>query len=66
MKNLFFGGVTLLESVSLYEPAVRELRERLRLALCQAFIPLQAYAREYECHLELHNSDINTFFKYNF
>ncbi|KAL6464354.1 hypothetical protein MHYP_G00266710 [Metynnis hypsauchen] len=61
MKNLFISGVPLLESVGLYEPAVRELRERVSLALRQATIPLRAYAREYECHLELHNSDINTF-----
>ncbi|KAL7843672.1 hypothetical protein AOLI_G00251840 [Acnodon oligacanthus] len=61
MKNLFISGVPLLESVGLYEPAVRELRERVSLALHQATVPLRAYAREYECHLELHNSDINTF-----
>ncbi|XP_046731532.1 dynein axonemal heavy chain 1 [Silurus meridionalis] len=61
MKNLFITGVPLLESVCLWEPAVNELRERVRNALRQAVVPLQAYAREYECHLELQNSDINTF-----
>lgn len=65
MKNLFISGVPLLESVGLWEPAVQELKERVGNALCQATIPLQAYAREYECHLELHNSDVNTFLKYS-
>ncbi|MCJ8744212.1 hypothetical protein PDJAM_G00116030 [Pangasius djambal] len=63
MKNLFISGVPLLESVGLWEPAVKELRETVGNALRQATIPLQAYAREYECHLELHNSDTNTFLK---
>lgn len=65
MKNLFISGVPLLESVGLWEPAVKTLKERVGDALRQASIPLQAYAREYECHLELHNSDINTFLKYS-
>ncbi|XP_072521546.1 dynein axonemal heavy chain 1 [Salminus brasiliensis] len=65
MQNLFISGVPLLESVGLYEPAVRELRERVSFALCQATIPLRAYAREYECHLELQNSNINTFLKHH-
>lgn len=65
MKNLFIPGVPVLESVGLWEPAVKELKEKLDNALRQATIPLQAYAREYECHLELHNSDIKTFLKYN-
>lgn len=65
MKNLFIPGEPVLESVGLWEPAVKELREKLGNALRQATIPLQAYAREYECHLELHNSDIKTFLEYN-
>ncbi|KAI4880923.1 hypothetical protein NFI96_025448, partial [Prochilodus magdalenae] len=64
MKNLFISGVPLLESVGLNEPAVRELRETVSLALRQAAIPLRAYAQKYECHLELHNSDIATFLKH--
>ncbi|XP_066527086.1 dynein axonemal heavy chain 1 [Hoplias malabaricus] len=63
MKNLFISGVPLLESVCLFEPAVKELRDRLRFAMRQAAIPLRAYAQGYECHLELHNTDINTFLK---
>ncbi|XP_027011591.1 dynein axonemal heavy chain 1 isoform X2 [Tachysurus fulvidraco] len=61
MKKLFISGVPLLESVSLWEPPVQELREKLSNTLCQATVPLQAYAREYECYLELHNFDVHTF-----
>lgn len=63
MKEMFICGTPLLESVGLLEPAVAELRERVRHALRQAAIPLRAYARQYECHLELHNSDIDTFLR---
>lgn len=65
MKNLFIPGVPLLESVGLWEPAVKELRDQVGNALRQASIPLRAYAREYECYLQLHNSDISTFLKYS-
>lgn len=64
MENLLISGVPLLESVELWEPEVKDLREKVASALCQATVLLQAYAREYECHLELHNSDIDTFLKY--
>lgn len=50
-----------LWSVGLWEPEVTNLRESISVALKQAIIPLRAYAREYECHLELYNLDINTF-----
>ncbi|KAM4613811.1 dynein axonemal heavy chain 1 [Polymixia lowei] len=60
LQRMFFGGVALLESVGLWEPAVSELREKVRMALRQAAVPLRAYAAEYEKHLELHNSDIET------
>ncbi|XP_030634236.1 dynein heavy chain 1, axonemal [Chanos chanos] len=63
MKNMFFSGTPLLGSVDLWEPAVKELREKVRAALHQATVPLRAYAREYERHLELHNCDIETFLK---
>lgn len=51
----------VLWSVGLWEPEVKNLRESISVALKQAIIPLRAYAHEYECHLELYNSDINTF-----
>lgn len=60
MKNLLVVGY-VLDTVALWEPDVNNLRESISLALKQAIIPLRSYAREYECHLELHNSDINTF-----
>lgn len=65
MTSMFISGTPLLESVGLLEPAVQELRERVRHALRQAAIPLRAYARQYECHLELHNSDVDSFLRYN-
>lgn len=60
MQKLLIGGDPLLESVSLWEPEVTELREKVRSALIQAAIPLRAYAVEYEEHLELHNMTIET------
>ncbi|GAA6221830.1 dynein heavy chain 1, axonemal-like [Lates japonicus] len=60
MQRLFIGGDPLLESVSLWEPEVTELREKIRIALIQAVIPLRAYAAEYEEHLELQNLGIET------
>ncbi|XP_076846923.1 dynein axonemal heavy chain 1 isoform X2 [Brachyhypopomus gauderio] len=65
MKNLFISGTPVLESVGLMEPAVMELRKRLCSTLRQACIPLQAYARQYQCHLDLHNSDMNTLLKHH-
>ncbi|XP_067102135.1 dynein axonemal heavy chain 1 [Osmerus mordax] len=61
MQKMFISGIPLLESVGLLEPVVSELREVIRQALRQAAIPLKAYACEYEKHLELHNSNIDTF-----
>ncbi|XP_053339456.1 dynein axonemal heavy chain 1 [Clarias gariepinus] len=63
MKNLFITGVPLLEAVGLYELEVMEVKDRVGTALLQATVPLQAYACEYECYLELHNSDIETLLK---
>ncbi|KAJ8259834.1 hypothetical protein GJAV_G00174010 [Gymnothorax javanicus] len=61
MKQVFISGTPQLQSVSLWEPAVVEIREKIRTALRQATVPLKAYAREYERHLEVHNSDIATY-----
>lgn len=63
MHKLFIGDNPSLESVSLWEPEVMELREKIRNALTQAAIPLRAYAAEYEKHLVLHNSDIEILLK---
>ncbi|KAG7477961.1 hypothetical protein MATL_G00075170 [Megalops atlanticus] len=61
LKDMFISGTPLLESVALWEPAVVEVRERIRAALRQATVPLKAYAHEYERHLELQNLDIETY-----
>lgn len=60
MQKLFIGDDPMLESVNLWEPEVTELREKIRIALNKATIPLKAYAEEYTQHLELHNQDIET------
>uniref|UniRef100_A0A3Q3E168 Dynein, axonemal, heavy chain 1 n=1 Tax=Labrus bergylta TaxID=56723 RepID=A0A3Q3E168_9LABR len=65
MKNLVFTDDLLLDSVSLRESEVTELREKVRSVVKQAAIPLRAYAAEYEKHLELHNLDIETHLKLN-
>lgn len=61
LKNLFIAGDLVLESVGLWEPEVKNLKETISLALKQAVIPLKAYADQYKCYLELHNLDINRF-----
>lgn len=63
MKQMFISGTPQLQSVALWEPAVVEIREKIRTALRKAVVPLRAYAREYEHHLEVHNSDIATYIK---
>ncbi|XP_067444208.1 dynein axonemal heavy chain 1 isoform X2 [Thunnus thynnus] len=63
MQKLFIGDDPVLESVNLWEPEVNELREKIRMALIKAAIPLRAYAAEYTKHLELHNLDIDTLLK---
>ncbi|XP_051777061.1 dynein axonemal heavy chain 1 [Erpetoichthys calabaricus] len=61
MKNMFISGVPLLESVGLHEPPVEELRRNIIDAIHKALIPLFAYSKQYERHMELHNLDINTY-----
>lgn len=60
---MFIRGMPLLESVGLHEPAVEELRKTIQFAIRKALIPLQAYARQYEKHLELNNNDMQSFLK---
>jgi len=45
------------------EPLVSELRETICHAIRKAMIPMKAYAREYESHLELMNMDIGVYIK---
>ncbi|KAJ7998998.1 hypothetical protein DPEC_G00210820 [Dallia pectoralis] len=63
IQNMFINSTLMLESVGLWEPAVTELRERVRAALRQAATPLRAYALQYETYIELHNSDVETFLR---
>lgn len=63
MDQLMFGGDQLLDTVHLEEVEVKEQREKIRLALTQAAIPLRAYAVEYIKYLELHNQDLETLLK---
>ncbi|CAJ1051390.1 LOW QUALITY PROTEIN: dynein heavy chain 1%2C axonemal [Xyrichtys novacula] len=65
MRELFFPNERFVDSVSLWETEVNELREKLRSALTQAAIPLKAYAAKYEKYLELCNLDIETHLKTN-
>ncbi|XP_045153350.1 dynein axonemal heavy chain 1 [Echinops telfairi] len=63
MEDIFISGNPLLESVGLHEPLVEEFRAAIANAIRKAIIPLQAYAREYNKYLELHNKDIATFLR---
>lgn len=64
MEEIFWSGTPLLESVGAHEPHVEELRETCREAIQKSLIPIHAYAKEYEKHLELMNLDINKYIKY--
>jgi dynein heavy chain len=50
--------------VGAHEPPVEKLRKQIKDAINQALIPMKAYAREYERHLELMNLDINKYIAY--
>ncbi|XP_069500104.1 dynein axonemal heavy chain 1 [Ambystoma mexicanum] len=61
MEDMFISGTPLLESVGLHEPPVEELRKSIHNAIVKALLPLQAYAKQYEKHLELNNTDVEAF-----
>ncbi|XP_078663939.1 dynein axonemal heavy chain 1-like [Branchiostoma floridae x Branchiostoma belcheri] len=63
LEDMFWSGTPLLESVGQHEPFVEELRETLRRAIKKAFIPMKAYAQQYEQYLELNALDINAYIK---
>ena len=63
LEEIFWSGTPLLESVGEHEPHVEELRENIKKAIRKALIPMKAYAREYEKHLEIMNLDINAYVK---
>ncbi|KAK3096562.1 hypothetical protein FSP39_001310 [Pinctada imbricata] len=61
LGEISWSGTPLLESVGAHEPPVEKLRNNIRDAVQKALIPMKAYAREYERHLELMNLDINKY-----
>lgn len=63
MEDIFWSGTPLLESVGEHEPPVETLRSTVTNAIKKALIPMKAYAREYEKHLELMNLDIALYIK---
>ena len=63
LEEIFWSGTPLLESVGEHEPHVEELRDSIKKAIRKALIPMKAYAREYEKHLEIMNLDINNYVK---
>ncbi|XP_060604387.1 dynein axonemal heavy chain 1-like isoform X2 [Ruditapes philippinarum] len=63
LEDIFWSGTPLLESVGEHEPHVEELRDSIKHAIRKALIPMKAYAREYEKHLEIMNLDINQYIR---
>ncbi|KAK0056678.1 dynein heavy chain 1 axonemal-like isoform X1 [Biomphalaria pfeifferi] len=63
LKEIFWSGIPLLESVGEHEPPVEDLRNTIRRSIQQSLVPLKAYARAYEKYLELINLDINAYVK---
>uniref|UniRef100_A0A6I8PKH9 Dynein axonemal heavy chain 1 n=1 Tax=Ornithorhynchus anatinus TaxID=9258 RepID=A0A6I8PKH9_ORNAN len=63
MEDMLISDTLLLESVSLSESSVEELRSMISNAVSKSTFPLIAYAKEYEKYLELNNNDIAVFLK---
>ncbi|XP_038627172.1 dynein heavy chain 1, axonemal [Tachyglossus aculeatus] len=63
MEDMLISDTLLLESVSLSESSVEELRSLIFNAISKAKFPLMAYAKEYEKYLELNNNEIDVFLK---
>ncbi|XP_033101869.1 dynein heavy chain 1, axonemal-like [Anneissia japonica] len=63
LEDIFWADTPLLESVGEHEPRVEELRQNIRNAIRKALIPMYAYSRAYEQHLELMNLDIDEYIK---
>lgn len=58
LSNLRFPPDLYLSSVGLLDEEVCELRERFLTGYKKAIIPLKAYAKEYDVHLELYTLDV--------
>lgn len=63
VEKIRFAGLPLLESVGENEPLIRELRDEMVRAIRKAIIPMKAYAREYEPHVQLMTMDIAQYIK---
>ncbi|XP_071943674.1 dynein axonemal heavy chain 1-like isoform X2 [Antedon mediterranea] len=63
LEDIFWADTPLLESVGEHEPRVEELRENIRNAIRKALIPMKAYSKAYEKHMQLMNLDIDEYIK---
>ncbi|XP_076826201.1 dynein axonemal heavy chain 1-like isoform X3 [Clavelina lepadiformis] len=63
LEELFWRGSSLLESVGAHEPHVEELRSKIIHAVRKALVPMMAYAKCYEQHLELQNLNVDEYIK---
>ncbi|KAI4462790.1 dynein heavy chain 1 axonemal-like protein [Holotrichia oblita] len=61
LTNLKFPGDLCLSSVGLLEDFVNKLRNTIQLGYKKAIIPLKAYAKEYDIHLDLFKMDVNSY-----
>lgn len=63
VEKIRFAGLPLLESVGENEQMVTELRDEMVHAIRKAAIPMKAYVREYEQHVQLMTMDIAQYIK---
>lgn len=61
LDKLFWPVTPLLEAVGQHEPQVDRFRDRLSYLIKQSLIPLEEYALQYSCYLDLINLDIKAF-----
>ena len=61
LTNLKFPSDLTLSSVGLLEGFVCEQRKQFMCGIRKAVVPLKAYAKAYDVHLELYNTDVVAF-----
>lgn len=61
LPNLRFPEDLCLSSLGLLSEHISELRERIRLGYAKALIPLFAYAKAYDVHIQLFVLDVNDY-----
>ncbi|GJQ83086.1 DNAH1, partial [Trypoxylus dichotomus] len=64
LTNLKFPADLCLSSVGLLEDFVCKLRDSFMTCYQKAIIPLKAYAKEYNIHLDLFKMDVNSYVEY--